>query len=125
VTRGKKLLDGVSQNLEEGETIQHVLDGTWEVDTPGTRAARHGLTVATDRRVLLVALTAYGGHDIESFRYSSITSFEQARGLMGGSVSFTTIQTRAMVKLIPPGSTFIRFCLWMQNQVDAIHPVQA
>jgi hypothetical protein len=121
VTRGKKLIEGVSQHLEAGETIQHVVDGAFEVDTAGVR---HGLAVATDRRLLLFALSAYGGHDLESFPYPSITSFEPTRGLMGGSVSFTTIETRAAVKLISPGATFTRFCKWMTRNVSA-HPVQA
>jgi hypothetical protein len=125
VTRGKKLFEGLSQHLEDGETIQHVVDGTYEVDAGRRDAVRHGLAVATDRRLLFFALTAYGKHQVESFRYPTITSFEQSRGLMGGSVSFTTADTRATVKLIPPGSTFIRFCRWMQSQVDAAHPVEA
>jgi hypothetical protein len=125
VTRGKKLFEGLSQHLEDGETIQHVVDGTYEVDAGCRDAVRHGLVVATDRRLLFFALTAYGGHDVESFRYPSITSFQQSRGMMGGSVSFTTAQIRATVKLIPSGSTFTRFCRWIQSQVDTAHPVQA
>jgi hypothetical protein len=118
VTRGKKLFEGVGQHLEDGETIQHVVDGAYEVDTMGRDAARHGLVVATDRRLLLFALTAYGKHEVESFRYPSITSFEQSRGLMGGSVSFTTADARATVRLIPPGSTFVRFCRWLQSRIE-------
>ena len=119
VTRGKKLFEGVSQHLEAGESIQHVVDGVYEGDATRTDAGRHGLIVATDRRLLFVAVTAYGKHDVESFRYPAITSFEQRRGMMGGSVSFATDQTRATVKLIPPGSAFTLFCRWMQNQVTA------
>lgn len=125
VTRGKKLFEGLSQHLEDGETIQHVVDGTYEVDASRRDAARHGLVVATDRRLLFFALTAYGGHDLESFRYPSITSFEQSRGMMGGSVSFTTAEIRATVKLIPPGLTFVRFCRWIQTQLEAAHPARA
>jgi hypothetical protein len=123
VTRGKKLFEGVSQILEDGETIQHVVDGAYEVEG---NAARHGLVVATDRRLLLFALSAYGKHEVDSFSYGSIASFEQSRGMMGGSVSFTTADTRVTVKLIPPGSTFIRFCTWMCAQIDSIpHQVRA
>jgi hypothetical protein len=121
VTRGKKLIEGVSQHLEAGETIEHVVDGAFEVDTADVR---HGLAVATDRRLLLFAMTAYGGHDLESFPYPTITSFEPSRGLMGGSVSFATTATRATVRLIPSGATFTRFCTWMGRKV-AVHPVQA
>jgi hypothetical protein len=122
VTRGKKLFEGLSQHLEDGEAIQYVVDGAYEA---GGNAVRHGLVVATDRRLVFFSLTAYGGHEVESFRYPSITSFEQRRGMMGGSVSFTTVDTRATVKLIPPGSAFTRFCRWTQSQVEDAHPVQA
>ena len=123
MTRGKKLFEGVSHILEDGETIQHVIDGAYEVDG---KAARHGLVVATDRRLLLFALSAYGKHQVDSFSYGAIASFEQSRGMMGGSVTFATADTRATVKLIPPGSTFTRFCTWMRARVEpTAHPVRA
>jgi hypothetical protein len=103
--------------------MQHVVDGAYEV---GGNAPRHGLVVATDRRLLLFALSAYGKHEVDSFSYGSIASFEQSRGLMGGSVSFATADIRATVKLIPPGSTFTRFCTWISSQIDPVpHPVRA
>jgi hypothetical protein len=121
VTRGKKLFEGLSQVLEDGETIEHVIDGAYEV---GGQPARHGLAVATDRRLLLFALSIYGKHEVDSFAYGSILSFEQSRGLMGGSVSFATADVRATVKLIPPGSTFTRFCDRMCERIAAApHPV--
>jgi hypothetical protein len=119
VTRGKKLFEGVSHILEDGEKIQHVVDGAYEVNG---NSARHGLVVATDRRLLLYALSIYGKHEVDSFAYDSIASFEQSRGLMGGSMSFATADTRATVKLIPPGSTFTNFCAWLR---DRIAPVRA
>ena len=122
MTRGKKLFEGVSQILEDGETMQHVVDGAYEV---GDNAPRHGLVVATDRRLLLFALSAYGKREVDSFTYGSIASFEQSRGLMGGSVSFATADRRATVRLIPPGSTFTRFCTWIRSQIDpAPHSVR-
>jgi hypothetical protein len=121
VTRGKKLFEGLSQVLDDGETVQHVVDGAYEVDG---HSARHGLVVATNRRLLLFALSIYGKHEVDSFAYGSIASFEQSRGLMGGSVSFATADVRATVRLIPTGSAFTRFCNWMRTQIEAApHPV--
>ena len=120
VTRGKKLFEGLSQVLENGETVEHVVDGAYEV---GGKPARHGLVVATDRRLLLFALSIYGKQEVDSFAYGSITSFEQSRGLMGGSVSFATAEARATVRLIPTGSAFTRFCAWMHARVEAAPPV--
>ena len=123
VTRGKKLFEGISHILETGETIQRVVDGAYEV---GGNAARHGLVVATDRRLLLFALSPYGDHEVDSFSYGAIAEFEQSRGLMGGSVSFATADSRTTVKLIPPGSAFTRFCTWMRSHIDPTpHPVRA
>jgi hypothetical protein len=119
VTRGKKLFEALSQHLETGEAIQHVVDGTYEINPSGRDAVLHGLVVATDRRILFFSLTAYGRHELESFWYPSITGFEQSKALMGGTVSVTTADVRATVKLIPPGATFDRFCRWVHSQVTA------
>lgn len=113
------MFEGLGQHLEADETIQHVVDGTYEINPTGRDAVRHGLVVATDRRILFFSLTAYGRHDLESFWYPSITGFEQSKGLMGGSVSLTAPDARATVKLIPPGATFDRFCRWVDSQVTA------
>ena len=132
MTRGKKLFEGLSQILDDGETVHHVVDGAYEVGgvhevggahlAGGGKGARHGLVVATDRRLLLFALSIYGKHEVDSFAYGSIESFEQSRGLMGGSVSFATADARATVRLIPPGSAFTRFCTWMATQIEAARP---
>jgi hypothetical protein len=113
VTRGRKLMEGVGQHLEAGETVQCMIDGAYEVDAARPDAVRNGLVLATDRRVLFVALTAFEGHLVESYAYGDIGSFEQSRGMMGGSVSFTASGSSVTVKWIPPGSAFTKFC----NQV--------
>jgi hypothetical protein len=110
VTRGRKLMEGVGQHLEAGETVQCMVDGAYEVDAAQRDAVRNGVVLATDRRVLFVALTAFEGHVVQSYAYEQIASFEQSRGMMGGSVSFTASGSRVTVKWIPPGSAFTKFC---------------
>ena len=110
VTRGRKLMEGVGQHLEAGETVQCMVDGAYEVDSTRRDAVRNGVVLATDRRVLFVALKAFEGHVVESFAYPDIDDFEQSRGMMGGSISFTASGSRVTVKWIPPGSAFTRFC---------------
>jgi hypothetical protein len=117
VTRGRKLIEGVSQHLEAGETIHCLVDGACEVDVEERDSVRHGVAVATDRRLLFFALNAYGEHELASFAYPSISSFEQSRGMMGGSMSFTVSGNRTTVKWIPPGTAFRQFCEWMQSRV--------
>jgi hypothetical protein len=103
-------MEGVGQHLEAGETVQCMVDGAYEVDSDRRDAVRNGLVLATDRRVLFVALKAFEGHTVESYAYGDIGSFEQTRGMMGGSVSFTAAGSRVTVKWIPPGSAFTKFC---------------
>jgi PH (Pleckstrin Homology) domain-containing protein len=110
VTRGRKLMEGVGQHLEAGETVLCMVDGAYEVDAAQRDAVRNGVVLATDRRVLFVALKAFEGHVVESFAYPDIGSFEQSRGMMGGSISFTAAGSRVTVKWIPPGSAFTKFC---------------
>jgi len=110
VTRGRKLMESVGQHLEAGETVHCMVDGAYEVDAARRDAVRNGLVLATDRRVLFVALTAFEGHVVESYGYERIAAFEHSRGMMGGSVSFTVSGSRVTVKWIPPGSAFTKFC---------------
>jgi len=103
-------MEGVGQHLEADETVQCMVDGAYEVDSARRDAVRNGVVLATDRRVLFVALKAFEGHVVESFPYADIDAFEQSRGMMGGSVSFTASGSRVTVKWIPPGSAFTKFC---------------
>jgi hypothetical protein len=103
-------MESVGQHLEAGETVQCMVDGAYEIDATRRDAVRNGVVLATDRRVLFVALTAFEGHVMESFAYEQIASFEHSRGMMGGSVSFTASGSRVTVKWIPPGSAFTSFC---------------
>jgi hypothetical protein len=110
VTRGRKLMEGVGQHLEAGDTIQCMVDGAYEVDAARRDAVRNGVVLATDRRVLFISLKAFEGHAVESFAYGDIGSFEQSRGMMGGTISFIASGSRVTVKWIPPGSAFTKFC---------------
>jgi hypothetical protein len=103
-------MDSVGQHLEAGETIQCMVDGAYEVDSTRRDAVRNGLVIATDRRVLFVALKAFEGHTVEWFAYGDIRAFEHSRGMMGGSVTFTVRDSDVTVKWIPPGSAFTKFC---------------
>jgi hypothetical protein len=103
-------MEGVGQHLAADETVHCMIDGAYEVDALRRDAVRNGVVLATDRRVLFVALTAFEGHMVESYAYADMTGFEQTRGMMGGCVSFTARGSRVTVKWIPPGSAFTTFC---------------
>ena len=124
VTRGRKLMESVGQHLEAGETVQCMVDGAYEVDASRRDAVRNGVVLATDRRILFVALTAFEGHMMESYAYANIASFEQSRGMMGGSVSFTADGSRVTVKWIPPGSAFTTFCNLVRRNTEQAAPTR-
>jgi hypothetical protein len=67
-------MEGVGQHLEAGETVQCMVDGAYEVDSARRDAVLNGVVLATDRRVLFVALKAFEGHVVESFAYRTSTS---------------------------------------------------
>ena len=113
-------MEGVGQHLEADETVQCMVDGAYEVDSARRDAVRNGVVLATDRRVLFVALKAFEGHVVESFPYADIDAFEQSRGMMGGSVSFTASGSRVTVKWIPPGSAFTRFCNLVRHNAGQV-----
>lgn len=113
-------MEGVGQHLEADETVHCMIDGAYEVDAARRDAVHNGVVLATDRRVLFVALKAFEGHTVESYAYADITGFEQTRGMMGGSVSFTAGGSRVTVKWIPPGSAFTTFCAVVRRHADQV-----
>lgn len=113
----EKLLQEASKHLEAGEAVECAVMGAYDVKIGGNDSLAQGVAVATDRRFLFFAKKAFSGYQLESFAYPSISSFEQSRGTMGGTVSFTVSGNRATVKWIPVDEAFNRFCELMRQRV--------
>jgi len=66
--------------------MAHV-EGTYETKIMGSESVRKGILVATDRRMVFFAKKV-GGYDLESFPYGNISSLEQGKNMMGGTLKF-------------------------------------
>jgi Bacterial PH domain/Short C-terminal domain len=94
-----KLIEQAKEHLEQGETINAVVRGTYEVKIMGSDSTRAGLFLATDRRLVFYA-KKLGGYDLESFPYGNISSFEQSKNMMGHSFSFFASGNKVHMKWI-------------------------
>ncbi|MGI8806307.1 MAG: PH domain-containing protein [Acidimicrobiales bacterium] len=87
MAKASKNLEQLRPHLETGETVQAYVEGTYETKIMGTDSVRSGILVATERRMLFFA-KKMGGYDLESFPYQNISSLEQGKGMMGGTLKF-------------------------------------
>ena len=85
--------------MEPGECVRAAVMGAYETKVMGNDTVRNGILLATDRRVLFFA-KKLTGFDLESFPYRNISSFDQAKSLMGHSVTFYASGNKVHVKWI-------------------------
>lgn len=83
----EKNLTHLAPHLESGETVIAHVEGTYETKIMGSETVRKGVLAATDRRVVFFA-KKLGGYDLESFPYGNISSIEQGKNMMGGTLKF-------------------------------------
>ena len=93
-----KLTARVSEHLDPGETILASVLGTYERKS-ATGSVHSGALFATDRRLVFYAKRV-GGHDLESFPYAHLASFESGKSLMGPHVKFVSSGNEVEVKWI-------------------------
>lgn len=103
-----KLVEQAKDHLEQGETIDAVVQGTYEVKIMGNDSVRAGIFLCTDRRLVFYA-KKMGGYDLESFPYGNISSFEQSKNMMGHSFSFFATGNRVHMKWIKSGEELAAF----------------
>ncbi|MDA3032127.1 MAG: PH domain-containing protein [Actinomycetota bacterium] len=113
----RKLLEGAEQHMEPGEQIVSNVPGTYETKIMGTDSVRSGLLIATDRRVVFYA-KKLTGYDIESFPYTSISSIDQGKNMMGHKVTFYASGNKVDVKWITDLEKLQRF---MDSAKSHIH----
>jgi hypothetical protein len=70
-----KLLGQAQEHLEPGEEVLGAVQGTYEVSSWGEDTTRAAILVATDRRMFLYS-KKLRGHDLLTFPYTDISSFE-------------------------------------------------
>lgn len=82
-----KLLGLLPQHLDPNEYVEVAVAGTYEIKMMGSDSVRSGIMAATPRRLVLFA-KKLGGFDLDSYPYENISSFEQSKAMMGGSIGF-------------------------------------
>lgn len=87
MAKAAKNLEHLQPHLEVGESIEAHIEGTYETKIMGSDSVRKGILAATDRRMVFFAKKV-GGYDLESFPYGNISSLEQGKNMMGGSLKF-------------------------------------
>lgn len=97
-----KLVGLATSHLEPGETILGAVQGSYETTLLGSKSARAGVLIATDRRVVFYA-KKLTGFEMESFPYRNISSFEQGKNLMGHTITFFASGNRVDMKWILEG----------------------
>ena len=95
----EKLVAHAQEHLEDGEEVIAAVDGTYETERFGTDSIRSGVLIATDRRVVFYA-KKMTGYELESFPYENISSFEQGKNMMGGTIKFFASGNTASMKWI-------------------------
>ncbi|MED4783429.1 PH domain-containing protein [Brevibacillus choshinensis] len=97
-----KLIQEASTHLDPDEKIIASVLGAYETKVMGTDTVRNGVFLATDRRVFFFGKKMFG-FDSESFPYSTISSFEYGKGLMGKTMSFFASGNKVKMKWINAG----------------------
>lgn len=87
MANAEKNLQHLQAHLEVGEVVESFVEGTYEAKLMGSETVRKGVLVATDRRLLFFG-KKMAGYDLESFPYGNISSLEQGKNMMGGTLRF-------------------------------------
>ncbi|TCN00871.1 putative oligomerization/nucleic acid binding protein [Paenibacillus sp. BK033] len=98
----KKLVALASQHLQPGEQVHASVMGAYETKIMGQDTLRNGVFLATDRRVFFYGKRMFG-YNSESFPYSSISSFDAGKGMLGKSLSFFASGNKVTMKWIKTG----------------------
>jgi hypothetical protein len=104
VAKADKLIAQAKDHLQQGEVIEAVVSGTYVV----LNFSRHGILLATDRRIVL-----YGkkmtGFDLQSFPYGNISSYEQSKSMGRHAFAFFAAGNRTVMQSIKDVDTLATF----------------
>lgn len=98
-----KLLEGLKEHLEKGETISKYVVGLFEGKMFGKDTLRDGILASTDKRIVFYAKKMFSGFEMEVFPYQNISSIEMSKGLTGYKISMFTSGNSATMKMINHG----------------------
>lgn len=95
----QKLSKKVYEHLEPDEEIIVAIKGAYETKIMGRESARRGIFLATNKRIVFYAKKVVG-YDLEVFPYSTISSIEMSKGIMGHKITFFAAGNKATGKWI-------------------------
>jgi len=98
----KKLTTKAKEHLESDEEILKGIVGAYETKILGKDSVRNGIFLATNKRIVFYA-KKLTGYDMEIFPYSTISSIEMGKGLMGHKINFFASGNKASMKWIKEG----------------------
>lgn len=81
-----KLVSDAKSQLETGEVIHQSVLGAFKTKRLGTDSARVGALIATDRKIIFYGKKTFG-FETEIFPFSSISSIELSKGVIGHKIS--------------------------------------
>lgn len=97
-----KNLKELQKHLENNEEVINAVFGQYETKRFNQDTLRNGILVTTNKRVLFFA-KKMGGYDMEVFPYSSISSIEFSKQLMGYNISFFASGNKVKMKRVVAG----------------------
>lgn len=118
MAKQQKLLDGAQQHMEPNEQVITSVPGTYETTIMGSDSVRSGLLIATDRRVVFYA-KKLTGYDLETYPYTSISSIDQGKNMMGHKVTFYASGNKVEVKWIKDVEQLQHFMNFVKTHIHA------
>jgi len=110
-----KLTKKAKEYLEPGEEIITGIRGEYETKILGGDSLRSGILLATNKRIIFYA-KKLTGYDLEVFPYSTISSIEMGKGIMGYKITFFASGNKATLKWIKEGD-FQKFVSEVKNKI--------
>lgn len=97
-----KLIEKAKEHFEPNENVIAAVLGAYETKIMGQDSQRNGILIASNKRLLFYA-KKLTGFDLEVFPYSTISSIEMSKRLMGHKITIYASGNKATVKWIQKG----------------------
>jgi len=62
----------------------------------------------------------FGGHELESFSYKNVSSFESGKSVMGGTITFFASNNKVHLKWINPPDQASVFVMVVRKRLDSV-----
>lgn len=98
-----KQLERAKAHLQPGEDVLSWSNGVCESLMLGGATKRQAILVATQTRLVLFVPKAFGAYDLEEYPYSTMSSIELSKGMLGHAATFIASGNRTKVTLMNQG----------------------